>query len=65
MGNLYMRVEIPEVRKALLELVREGSVVVSRSLKKGHVTFIAAQYATKEDQEHTEMWLKHPHFRVN
>lgn len=54
-----------EIRKVLLQLIRDGIVAVKADVRRnGAPCFVAVEFATTEDFAFTEKWLKAPHFDV-
>ena len=55
---------LKEWEDSLLELVKEGLVVVSPRPGGGQPTFYPVEMATDEMWEFTKDWLKFPHFDI-
>lgn len=49
----------------LLELVEDGQACATTRIgENGRRIFVAIEYATDEDKEFTQVWVKDPHFGV-
>lgn len=57
--------ELHEFHQALLELVQRGEAyATARVDADGRRIFVHSDFATPEDKEFTQVWVKDPHFSV-